>query len=502
MAIVFNYGDQKIDADEMVQLCAVDPDLFYHTFFPKTARQGSAPFHLKMDSMLENPVQPFNRYNMFRGSAKTTRLRMYTGRRVSYGISRTILYVGASEDHAVRSVRWLKTQVEKNTVWTKTFGLRAGSKWDQAQIEIVNDALGITSWILGVGITGNLRGINFDDYRPDLILLDDIITDENAATLEQREKISDLVFGALKESLAPKTEEPNAKMVFLQTPLHLDDAAMRAEKDPEWVTLTQGCWTDETKDAPVDEQISVWEERYPTVERRASKKAAAKANRLSKWLRENECRLVSPETTSFKSFWLNKVVEMPGRNAYNVLAIDPVPPPSDRELEKGLQGKDFEVLGVCGRAGHNYYVQEYVANRGHEPNWTIYEAFRLAIKYGVAKIVVESTAYQRTLKWLIEQEMRRRGLYFLVEEAKDKRKKFARITSTLSGIASHGQLYCHPEHVEFIEQFENYPEVDHDDVIDMVSMGMSELVDPILELMPSEYAVLSEPKLIMRRAAP
>lgn len=502
MGVTFQLGDEVLSADEMVGLAANNPDLFYHTFFPRTVRQPSAPFHHEIDGVLENPAHRFARFCLFRGSAKTTRLRMYTARRAAYGLSHTILYVGASEGHASRSVRWLKAQVEKNTAFAATFGLRQGSKWDQTEIEIVNDALESTTWILGLGITGNLRGINFDDYRPDLILLDDIITDENAATLDQREKIADLVFGALKDSLTPRTEEPNAKLVFLQTPINLDDAAMRAGKDLEWTSITQGCWTRETAEAPVEEQESAWEVRFPSEDLRLSKRAAAKANRLSTWIRENECRLISRETTSFKPEWLQQTVEMPGRGAFNVLVVDPVPPPSEREVAKGLQGKDYEAVGVVGRLGDKYFVQEYATNQGHEPNWTIYKVFELAMKYQVAKIVVESTAYQRTLQWILNQEMKRRGIYYMVDEAKDKRNKYTRIVSTVSGVAANGQLYVRPDHTELIEQFNMYPEVDHDDVLDMVAMGLTELVNPLLETMGEGFSNVVEMKPVRRRAAP
>ncbi|MGH7473060.1 MAG: hypothetical protein ACREJW_03890, partial [Candidatus Methylomirabilales bacterium] len=163
--------------------------------------------------MLENAKYRYLNVIVFRGGAKTTLLRTYTAKRIAYGISRTILYVGASEPHAVRSIQWLRTQVDKNVRFSSAFGLSPGRKWQENEIEISRGIDGTGAWVLGVGITSNsLRGINFDDYRPDTIIIDDAINDENAATAEQRLKIRDLILGALKESLAPESEEPNAKL--------------------------------------------------------------------------------------------------------------------------------------------------------------------------------------------------------------------------------------------------------------------------------------------------
>src|SRR5690606_9118236 len=121
----------------------------------------------------------------------------------------------------------------------------------------------------------------------------------NAATLEQREKMKRLILDAVKNSLAPATEEPNAKLVLLNTPQHVDDVAMAAQSDPDFVTIIRGCWTEETKELPLDQQESAWPERHPTETLRQEKRNAIAANKLSGFLREKECRLVSPETATF-----------------------------------------------------------------------------------------------------------------------------------------------------------------------------------------------------------
>lgn len=159
---------------------------------------------------------------VYRGGAKTSLLRVYTAKRVAYGISNTILFVGKGQDHSIRSVAWLRKAVEFNTRFARAFGLKKGEKWTDVEIEIRRPD-GTTCRVLAVGITGQVRGVNIDDYRPDLIVVDDPCDEENTATLEQRLKTSNLFFGALDKSLAPTNEAPLAKMVLLQTPLNRDD---------------------------------------------------------------------------------------------------------------------------------------------------------------------------------------------------------------------------------------------------------------------------------------
>lgn len=499
---------------ELVKLCAVDSDLFAHTFFPKAARMASPPFSRKIWEALENPKHRLLNIEVFRGGAKTTRLRIFTAKRIAYGISRTILYVGASESHAVRSVQWLRSQIEprvgadgqsRPTPFAATFGLRPGKKWQEHEIEVFHGVDQHPIWIMGVGITGNIRGINFDDYRPDLIIIDDALTDENAQTQEQCNKVNDLVMGALANSLSQ--EEPNAKLAMLNTPLNPFDVCSKAKESVEWHTETFGCWTEETKDLPLDQQESAWPELFPTATLRQRKLNSTLDNRYSVFAREMECKLVAAESLSFRPNWLRFYEPEqlpPGMQC--VLAIDPVPPPSEAASARSLAKLDYEAIAVIGRARGEYYLLDYVMNRGHDPNWTVAKMFELGSRYRILRVVVETVAYQRVLKWLLEKEMARKGVYFATKDTKnDRRPKFVRIVSSLSGVASQGHLWCRKEHSDFILQFQSYGVGyrGHDDLLEAVSVGVSELTNPYLELGATEYEEINPVEEIkFNRACP
>lgn len=477
-------GDtQQLSVGELVKLCAVDNDLYCRTFFPKTFRTKSPSFAKEIDDVLNDTRARFCNILAFRGAAKTTRARAFTSKRIAYGMSRTILYIGSSEDAALRSIRWIKRAVTHNVLWANTFGLTQGEKWAENEIEIKHNLLSHPIWILGVGITStNIRGINFDDYRPDLIIGDDILQDENSATLDQRDKISNLILTAVKNSLISRVEEPNAKMVLLNTPQHREDFSQQAKTDPEFRTLEIPCWTPSTVSAPVLQQESVWPELYPSEDLRAEKLAAAKRNKLSTFTREKEVKLTTVESAAFRPEWLKITNEKP-LNPFCVLGIDPLPPPSDKQRATGSQQQDWEAQYVWGRENGEYFLMEGVRNRGHDPNWSINTFFYLARKYRIARALVESVAYQRTLKWMLEQEMRRRRQYYVVIPYVDKRKKFTRIVSTLSGIAAQGLINVGPEDNVFIDQFANYSETtdDPDDDLDASAIALSDLVVPALE---------------------
>lgn len=483
MEIVKRPEGIEIDAAELVRLSALNNELYARSFFPKTYRQPSPAFDKEIWDALENPSARFVNILAFRGAAKTTRARTFTSKRIAYGLSRTILYIGSSEDAALRSIRWLKRAVERNKEWAGTFGLRRGDKWADNEIEIIHEKLDHPIWILGVGITStNIRGINFDDYRPDLIVLDDTIQDENSFTQDQRTKLEDLVLTAIKNSLISAVEEPNAKMVMLNTPQHRNDFTQRAKQDPQFLTIEIPCWTRETWDKPVLEQESAWPALYPTETLRADKLAALQRNKLSSFTKEMEVRLTSDEDRAFRPEWL-RISNIKPEAPFCVYGIDPVPPPSDRAIAKGLVGNDYEAHYIWGRENGKYYLMEGRRNRGHDPGWTLATFFALAHTYRIARVVVEAVAYQKVLAWLLQEEMKRRRQYYPIIPYVDKRSKSTRIIGTLSGIASAGLLHIGPEDTVFARQFLDYSETysDHDDDLDASAMALSDLINPALE---------------------
>jgi hypothetical protein len=476
---------QSISQDELVKLCGVSTELYALTYFPQTFRQASPSFAQDMWKPMEDPRVRLVNIVAFRGSSKTSRARIFASKRIAYGISRTILYVGVSQEKAVQSVSWIRNRVDRNKLWSTTFGLRRGAKWEETSCEIEHGLFGHTVRILGSGVTGSLRGINFDDYRPDLIICDDPQDDEMASNEAQREKLTDLILGAVRNSLAPVADEPNAKMIMLITPQHPDDISQQALKSEMWTSRVYPCWTKETLDLPTEQQVSSWPERYTTDELRKEKTEHIRANKLSLFTREKECRLISRETAQFRPTWLN-IRELPSsapKGAYSILAIDPVPPPSEAQKSRGLQTKDYEAHYVWCRSGGEYHLCDFDRSRGHEPSWTVATAFRLARVWRVGRIVIDAVAYQRTLKWILEQEMKRTGIYYQVIPIADGMKKFSRITNVIGGLATAGKLWIGPEHSVFAGQFEAYGPTyaGLDDDLDASALALQELDNPFLE---------------------
>lgn len=500
---------------EVVELGAADTELFGRAFFPRAFRNQAPPMHREMDLLLDS-VDRFVFMEVFRGGAKTTRFRVYAAKRIAYNLSKTILFVSKSAGHAAKNLRWIRRAIVKNertgdlTDFAKVFGLRPGTKWNDEELQIIHGTDDDIIWVTGLGVTGSVRGLNFDDFRPDLILCDDLVDEEIAASPDNNKKLKALVVGALKHSLAPVIDNPLSKMVVAQTPIAVGDLSETLRKDPEFKRVRFGCWTPETENLPIAMRKSAWEVRFPTEDLKKQWHAAVAKNELSIFSREMEVRIISEEDAKFKPEWLKffgegqEEPEPPHAEIYAIMVIDPVPPPSPQQIAKGLIDKDFEALAVVGKWKQKYYLLEVSSNRGHDPDWTVGEFIRLASRWRIKKAKVESVAYQRTLAWLIRQAMKKLGRYWPVEEFVDRRSKVFKIVDGLKGVSSNGAFYVRPEQTTFIDQYTRYAAVAHDDELEAVAIACGDLQGQYMsedELPPDESEEYI-PELANFRGAP
>jgi hypothetical protein len=445
----------EITPQEAIRLGASSLVAYGKLFFPRTFRQDSPQFHDAIGKQLYSNSR-YNAFEVFRDGAKTSLLRVFTSQRIAYGISRTIMYVSSSQTHSSFSLRWIKRQVEYNRPWAQLFGLRKGSKWTDEIIEIFHGVEDTPITVLAMGITGQIRGFNLDDYRPDLIIADDVQTDENVATLEQRTKLKSIFHGALVNSLAPETDCPGAKVVLLNTPMQNDDLIESCMVDEMWHGQRFGIF---------DEQgNSRWEARWPTATMKAEKENATKNGRYSIWMREKECKIVKAEHKTFDITNLKYWDVLP-----DGLSVDGAIDPASSEAS----GADDNVVLCAGFTGPDVYVLEYSADTGEMPDATTVHFFEQVFRWRPLKFTVESISFQRTLAWYIEREMKTRRVFVVINRLQDRRRKNDRIIQALAGLLANGHLYVKPGMEKLIQQLDDFnplTDKNRDDVIDALSM--------------------------------
>jgi hypothetical protein len=482
-----------ISPRELIELAAVDSVFYSRTFFPQTFRQTSPLFHRQIWGLLDSPQDQYIGLEVFRGGAKTTLARANISKRIAYGISRVILPVSASLAHASRTVRWLRKQVETNVRWTSTFRLRKGSKWSDEELEIVNETAECSIYVLAVGITGQIRGVNLDDYRPDFILADDPCDEENSGTEEQRRKTAALFFGALAPGLAPRSEQPFSKMALLQTSLDKDDLINTAHRDPQWKTVRFPILVEED-----GKPASAWPDRWPTTELIQMKEAYTRRSQLHLWLREFECTVTSPEDAPLKPEWL-KFYDVEPEGGVVYIGIDPA-------ISSNKDAHKFAIVVIKVR-GPDVYVLDHFAQVGVNPEQAWNQFLIFALKYRPYQVPVESIAYQKALAFYFREKMKAAGTFWSIIEYQDRRKKRDRILQAYVGRATEGHLYVRADDQEFINSWTSWRVSQDSDLLDAGAIALSAASNLLLvsedgnEMMP----ILDEtsiPRLQLARACP
>jgi len=115
------------------------------------------------------------------------------------------------------------------------------------------------------------------------------------------------------------------------------------------------------------------------------------------------------------------------------------------------------------------YVIEY--DRGHyNPRQIIDAIFNMYNKHkDKVKIVgIETVAFQKAMMYLVKDEMRRRGTYMPLEELKADKDKRRRI-GALQPLFENGDIFLKREHKELEQELLEFPYAEHDDTCDALA---------------------------------
>ena len=472
MNAVSSTASVGVSALDAVELGAVDGDFFAHYFFPTTVRQKSSPIHQKMWALGDDNTQRYLAFILFRDSAKTTTIRLMLARRLSYAMSRTVFYLGKSDAHSLRSIEWIKRRVLTNKVWAQTFGLRKGSKWSEHEIEVVNDRYGVTTRFVGAGIEGAVRGLNVDDFRPDFIVLDDVVSEGNSGSPAVVAATNELIFGAVKDTLAPRSEAPWAKMMLLNTPQTLNDATQIVKLDPLWNVYEQGVFDEKGE--------SIWPDRWSTEELLKEKDSAVRRGMVHVWLREKECCLHSPMGAAFNIGLVKPWEELP--EGVTVIGVDPTPPPAESDTATVKRKLDTFVIAVWRKTKTGWHSCEFWSGKAPQPEEWLIKLFELVWRWRPLHVSVETIANQRMVKHAIETHMKQTRQFFTLKGVEDRRKKSVRILDAFGPRLAVGEIFIHPSHTEikgemalYVPYVENQP----DDYLDASAIAFNSLPEGV-----------------------
>lgn len=186
--------------------------------FPSYIPTKLADFHSELYDYYEA-------YNNFAGAAprgfskSTITDTVYLAHRMLYARSHFAVLISATFTLAEGLLEGLKSELESNPTLIWMFGDVRGRIWSTEGLEIYAwgpDGKREKVKILPRGAGMKLRGLRFKQYRPDLVILDDIEDDEAVDSPERREKL----YNWFKRALLPAMAKEDSKIIVIGTLLH------------------------------------------------------------------------------------------------------------------------------------------------------------------------------------------------------------------------------------------------------------------------------------------
>lgn len=406
-----------------------------------------------------------------RGSAKSTLITFLWVLYVSlYGLSTYTVIVSDSHTKACDFLSRIRMELEKNDFLREVFDITLNKPWAEGQISFTVGWLPKNRQVVNIiarGAGQSLRGF-VKDVRPELIVLDDVETDESTATKQKVEKMQKWFWGQIVPSLDPI----NGKVIVVGTIISeeslLSSLISLAKQLPDTWVYKHYAIMDENKH-------SIWPERFPDWKIAQIKDEYERTGMLDKFYKEY---MNDPQSNP------NKPLDWRLLRPYNRLLLAQQGVPMryyvavDFGATPGLEGvlndRDYTVVMVGGvDYNGNIYIVEYIKDRISLPE-AINFMFALYFKYNCRGIAIESGGPQKAFYNMVIEAQRTRMQYMNTYELKHSTtmKKSTRIMTTIQPKLSAGKIYYLPENVEVLEDFKYYDPKSsrgHDDLLDCLS---------------------------------
>ena len=226
-----SYG---VDPNYVPSLFAIEFVNFIKLVNGSAGEENTTPvLHYRMLDTLASP-EPNCANMLFRGAAKTTVFAEYLflylatyGELPEFGRVDLALYVSDSMDNGVKNLRKNLEYRYSESEFLKEYVPEA--KFTDSRWEFIN-ADGKRLIVKGYGAQTGVRGTKELGKRPQLAVLDDLVSDEDARSATVIATIEDTVYKAIDHALHPTRK----KIIWNGTPFNLRDPLYKAIESGAW----------------------------------------------------------------------------------------------------------------------------------------------------------------------------------------------------------------------------------------------------------------------------
>jgi predicted phage terminase large subunit-like protein len=440
-------ANQQTKKAVLLKIFAEDIELFGKFFFPHYLKNDIPEFHKEIYKVFEDKAVEKIAIGAPRAHAKSTLTDLvYLAWVVCNKKANFVLLISDTYSQSVLFLDALKGELESNEQLKAFYGKMTSPKWAEGEI-VANDIM-----IKSLGAGMKVRGLKFRENRPDLIVCDDLENDESVENKDRREKFERWFTGALLPSMAK-----NGRVIVIGTILHFDSLLAKLLDTAQYIG-----WYKKTYRA-INDWGALWPEHLDLDELEKIKQEYISQGQVFLFYQEYQNDPVSSEFQKFKleKFKYYEDKEILGRNFRTFITID-----RSYSLEKTADFTAFVVVSVDRE--NRWYVRLAERVKGTEKE-LIEKIFDLHSYFTPELFGIEQKAYKYTIKPALDDEMRKRNVFFRCEELKDMgRSKNVRIEGLIPRFEA-GSVYLKRDQTDMIDELIKFPKGIHDDLVDSLS---------------------------------
>lgn len=382
---------------------------FATTFLPSYFSRPFARMTDQIFSALDDPTKQKVVIAAPRGWGKTSIDGLaYPARQICYGLKNFIVHVSNTADKAMMDARNLKQALVTNDIIRgdiipTVFGDLKGDQWGEKQFVAGN------TFVMPRGAGQQIRGLNYNGARPDLIVVDDLEDAEAVMSTDRREKLKQWFFADLMNSVDRSSK--NWKIVVVGTILHEAALLTQLLKDDTWTRISISLCDDDLKsnwpDYMTDEQVESLFRSYMN------------QGQADTFAREYQNKPISGLDAVFKSEYFqyyDPADILDEKDIYFVTIVDPA-------KTTKLSSDDSAVVTVgVDLAKHRLYFHDCTAGKMH-PDELFNAIFQHVASHNSRILAVEVTSLHEFITQPLKNEMRKRGVCpnFVELKARDKK---------------------------------------------------------------------------------
>ena len=468
---------QKIINDSKVRtkVAFASHSWFFALYFGHYIKKESPSFHNELFKITEDENISTAVIVSFRGSAKSTLMTL------SYPIwsiigapqKKFIIIVGQTQRQAKQHLSNIKKELESNKLLRTDLGPFEEQKDEWGSYSLVMPKYGAK--ITAVSMEQTIRGLRHQEYRPDLIICDDI---EDLMTVKTREG-RDKIFNWITGEVIPAGDQ-NTKMIFIGNLLHEDSLLMRLKEKIHNKEI-DGVY----KEIPLIDDLGkvAWLDKYPDEE--SIRKQKSKIGNEIAWKREFLLQIVPDYDQIIHPEWLkyyNNPPELKGNEKfrYSVTGIDLAI--SQKETAHYTAMISAHVFGF----GENLkiFILPNPINERLTHDQTLKQAMNISTIIGkgnMTRIVVEDVGYQKSvIQELLRHNYPAESAYVHGQD------KQARLSTVSHLIQNSTILFPKLGAEKLIEQLVGFGVEKYDDLADAFSLLINYIInqDNIEPIMP------------------